>query len=265
MPRASVEESLELYYEVHGQGNPVIFINGLTSSVESWSHQIAAFRSRYRVLVYDCRGQGRSDKPARGYTGQHHTSDLLALTSHLNFGKAHIIGHSFGGYIALNYAIEYPEKVRSVVISDTAGEAYPLIEKILRSWVDAQECGGLDLRFDISLPWLYAESFIGNNPKKIRLFREAFRKNDLNAVKGLTLESLENDATPRLKEIKAPTLLVLGEEDILTPYRYTRKLMEQIPHARFSLIKGCGHVPPIEKHREFNQIVLDFLCENDSL
>jgi len=263
MPRASVEESLELYYELHGRGNPVIMINGLTSTVESWRYQVPAFSERYQVLVYDCRGQGRSDKPSSGYTGQHHTADLLALTSHLQLGKAHVVGHSFGAYIALNYAIEYPDKVRSLVVSDTAGEAYPLIEKILRSWVDAQEHGGLDLRFDISLPWLYAESFIGSNPRKIRLFREAFRKNDLNAVRGLTLESLENDATPRLREIKAPTLLVLGEEDILTPFRYAEKLLEQIPDARLSVIKGCGHVPPIEKHREFNQIVLEFLGEND--
>lgn len=264
MPRASVEESVELYYELHGQGNPVIFINGLTSSIESWSYQIAAFRSKYQVLVYDCRGQGRSDKPATGYTGQHLTSDLLALTSHLNLGRSHIIGHSFGGYIALNYAIEHPENVRSVVISDTTSEAHPLIEKILRSWVDAQDYGGLDLRFDISLPWLYAESFIGSNPRKIKLFKEAFRKNDLNALKGLTLESLENDATPRLNMLKAPILLVLGDEDILTPYRYTRKLLDQIPHAGFALIKGCGHVPPIEKHREFNRIVLDFLNKHDA-
>jgi 3-oxoadipate enol-lactonase len=263
MPRASVEESLELYYELHGRGNPVILINGLTSTVESWRYQVPAFSERYQVLIYDCRGQGRSDKPSCGYTGQHHTADLLALTSNLHLGKAHVVGHSFGAYIALNYAIEYPEKVRSLVVSDTAGEAYPLIEKILRSWVDAQEHGGLDLRFDISLPWLYAESFIGSNPRKIRLFREAFRKNDLNAVRGLTLESLENDATPRLREIKAPTLLVLGEEDILTPFRYAEKLLEQIPDARLSVIKGCGHVPPIEKHREFNQIVLEFLGEND--
>jgi len=265
MPRATVEESVELYYELHGQGNPVIFINGLTSSLESWSYQIAAFRKRYRILAYDCRGQGRSDKPAAGYTGQHLTSDLLALTSHLNLGRSHIIGHSFGGYIALNYAIDYPENVRSVVISDTTSEAHPLIEKILRSWVDAQEYGGLDLRFDISLPWLYAESFIDGNPRKIKLFKEAFRKNDLNALKGLTLESLENDATPRLSKIKAPVLLVLGDEDILTPYRYTRKLLDQIPHASFSMIKGCGHVPPIEKHREFNRLVFDFLNKHDAL
>jgi 3-oxoadipate enol-lactonase len=265
MPRAKIDELLELYYEHYGDGPPVVFVNGLTATLESWYYQVPSFRKKYSVIVYDCRGQGRSDKPPSGYTGDHHTRDLKALLDYLEIPKFHLIGHSFGGFVAMNFAINYPEMVGALVISDSTSEAKPLIEKILIGWVEAQRHGGLDLRFDVSLPWLYSDAFIKKNQRKIRLFKEAFRKNSIEAAEKLTLESLNNMATDRLSLISSPTLLLQGEEDILTPLRYARQLRESIPGAQIAVIEKSGHVPPIENHAEFNRVALEFIARHDHL
>lgn len=265
MPRVKVEENIQLHCEIHGSGIPIVFINGLTTSLESWNYQIPVFSKEYKVILYDCRGQGQSDKPDSGYSGEHHTRDLKALMKHLDIPRAHLIGLSFGAFIALNFAATYPDHTGALAISDTASEAYPLIHKILTGWTEAQNYGGLELRFDVSLPWLYSEMFIKNNPRKIRIFKEAFKKNDENAIEKLTIESLFNTITDRLSEIHAPTLLIVGQEDILTPLRYTIRLKEKIPHAEILIIEDCGHVPPIEKPAQFNKVVMDFLKAHDFL
>jgi 3-oxoadipate enol-lactonase len=265
MPRAKVEETLELYYERYGRGHPVVFVNGLTASLESWYHQVPSFSKKYSVIIYDCRGQGRSDKPPSGYTGDHHTRDLKSLLNSLGIPRIHLIGHSFGGFVAMNFAINYPDMVGALVISDSTSEAKPLIEKILNGWVEAQRHGGLDLRFDVSLPWLYSDLFIRKNPKKIRLFKEAFMKNSSEATERLTIESLNNRATERLGQISSPTLLLLGDEDVLTPMRYAQQLKEKIAGAQIAVIEKSGHVPPIENHPEFNRVILKFLEAHDHL
>jgi len=265
MPRVRMHDSVELYYESHGSGSPVVFINGLTSSLETWYYQVSFFSAKFRVILYDCRGQGRSDKPAGGYTGEHHTEDLLCLLDRLEIRKAHLIGHSFGGYVAMNFALTHKSRVGALIIADSASEANSLLQRILSGWVKAQDSGGMDLRFDISLPWLYSESYIRKNPKKIMLFRKAFRKNDFHSTRSITLESLANNNTDRLHEIKAPVLLIVGEEDMLTPPRYSRFILERVRSARLHVIDECGHVPPIEKPDEFNAHARGFLEEHKDL
>ena len=263
MPRVKVEDNVELHYEIHGEGIPLIFVNGLTTTLESWNYQIPAFKNNYSVVVYDSRGQGRSDKPATGYSCEHHTRDLKVLIDHLGIKKAHLTGLSFGAFIVLNFAASYPDNTGVIVVSDSTSEAYPLIHQILTGWNEAQNMGGLDLRFEVSLPWLYSENFIKNNPRKIRIFKHAFKKNDINAISRLTMESIENKVTDRLSLITAPALLVVGEEDILTPPRYSWRLKEKIPHAEIMVIEECGHVPPIEKPERFNAVVREFLLKHD--
>lgn len=265
MPRARVAENIELHYETHGSGCPVIFINGLTTTLESWNYQIKPFSSRYRVIVYDFRGQGRSDKPETGYSCDLHTADLKVLMEHLEIKRAHIIGLSFGAFVAMNFAALHPENTGALAVSDTTSEAYPLIYHILSGWTDAQNCGGLELRFEVSLPWLYSEGFIQKNRRKIKIFKEAFKRLDGRSMEKLTVENLQNTVTDKLPLILAPTLLLVGEQDILTPLRYTLKLKEKISQSEISVIEECGHVAPIEKPEQFNRIVLDFLQRHDHL
>ncbi|MDQ7822299.1 MAG: alpha/beta fold hydrolase [Candidatus Eremiobacteraeota bacterium] len=263
MPILAVSDTLGIYYETHGAGTPLVFINGLTSSLECWSNQVTVFSARYRVIVYDCRGQGRSGKPSEGYTGYEHMTDLMAILDHLSIDKAHLVGHSFGGYIALYLAAHFPGRVRSLVVSDTTTEAHPLLEKTMLSWIEAQDKGDLDLRFDVALPWLYSNSFIKHHDRKINIFKKVFRRNDREALKSNTIESLKYNATVNLQEVKSPLLLIVGEEDLLTPPRYAQRIHHAVQGSKLKVIEDCGHVPPIEKPLQFNEALLSFLSLHD--
>ena len=117
MPRVQINE-IGLNYELEGSGSTVVFINGLTMSVNGWYLQIPDFSKRHKVLRYDCRGQGNSDKPDGDYSQLAHARDLRDLMDNLNIQKAHVVGLSNGGMIAQHFAIEFPEKVGALVLVD---------------------------------------------------------------------------------------------------------------------------------------------------
>ena len=265
MPLLEVN-SININYELDGAGPAVVFINGLTMSVNGWAAQVKDFSDRYRVLRYDCRGQGVSDKPDTEYTQEIHAEDLSGLLEQLNIRRAHIIGLSNGGMIAQHFALMYPEKTGALVLADTSSYVDKLLELFVLSWIKATEAGGNDLRFDVYLPQIFSESFIKNNPDLIKTMKELSSQiTSPRAVINLANASLKHDVGKKLSRIKTPTLIIVGEQDILIPPRYSKIMSEEIENSKLVIMKDCAHVPPVEKPREFNTTVLNFLYEHDSL
>ncbi len=265
MPRVKVD-SIALQYEISGYGPPVIFINGLTMDLNGWLLQVEPFSRRYRILRYDCRGQGGSDKPDTEYSQELHARDLNALMERLEMPKAHIIGLSNGGMIAQHFALDYPEKTGALVLVDTCSHVDTLLELIITSWIKSAEAGGSGLRYDVALPYLFSEEFTKKNLDRMMAMKEInMALNQVKPVVNLSRASMRHDLRDRVSEIKAPTLIIAGEEDILIPVKYSRILREKIRNSTLVTIKHCGHVPPIEKPEEFNQIVLMFLRDHDCL
>jgi len=258
--------SIRLNYELDGKGPAVVFINGLTMDVNGWYFQGPAFTQRYKILRYDCRGQGQSDKPEMDYSQEMHADDLKDLMDKLGIKKAHIVGISNGGMIAQHFTLMYPEKVGGLVLVDTSSFIDTLLELIIKAWIKATEIGGSEFRYDMSLPALFAESYIKKNPEAILVMRENnIRNNPQKHIVNLAKSCLKHNINDRTLEIKAPTLIIVGEEDILIPLKYSKILHEKIKGSKLVIIKDCGHVPPIEKPEEFNKIVLDFLKDHDGL
>jgi 3-oxoadipate enol-lactonase len=265
MPRVKIN-SINLYYEITGSGLPVVFINGLTMDVNGWLFQVEPFSRKYRVLRYDCRDQGQSDKPDVEYSQEDHARDLKKLLDRLEIQSAHIIGLSNGGMIAQHFALLYPESTGALVLVDTCSYVDTLLELIVTSWIRAAETGGSGLRFEVALPYLFSESFAKTNLDKMRANKETnMAINPAESTVRLARASKGHDLRGRLSEIKSPTLIIAGEEDILIPVRYSKMLSEEIVNSNLVTLKGCGHVAPIEKPEEFNRIVLDFLKDHDSL
>jgi 3-oxoadipate enol-lactonase len=263
MPRISVN-SIELNYELEGNGSVVVFINGLTMDVNGWYFQVPEFSKRHRVLRYDCRGQGKSDKPDMEYSHPMHAEDLKNLMDKLGIQKAHLVGLSNGGMIAQHFVLNFPEKVGALVLVDTCSYIGTLLDSIITLWIKATQIGGSEFRYDVSLPFIFSEDFIKQNREILEQMKKMSTEiNPANAVINLARGTLKHNTNDRLSEIKAPTLILVGEEDILIPMKYSKLLNERIKGSRLVIINGSGHAPSIEKPKEFNRIVLDFVLEHD--
>lgn len=265
MPRVKIN-SISLNYELSGSGPVVVFINGLTMDLNGWLLQVADFAKRYTLLRYDCRGQGASDKPDGPYSQEMHAEDLSKLMDVLGVRKAHLIGLSNGGMIAQHFALLYPEKLGALVLTDTSSHVKPLLRLTIESWIKAAEAGGSGLRYDVALPYLFSESYTERNFERLLALKEInIVNNPVRTLVNLSRASAAHNLGDKVSGIKAPTLIVSGEEDILIPVKYARDLREKIEGSTLVVLKNCGHAPPIEKPDEFNEIALEFLKRHDSL
>jgi 3-oxoadipate enol-lactonase len=252
---------IQMYYEWHGAENafPVVCINGLLMDTTSWVLQLPAFAEHFRVLVYDCRGQGRSDKPDGPYPQALHAQDLQGLLDALGVRRAHIVGLSNGGTIAMHFTSNCPDYVERLALIDTFASVDALMRAKLDSWLSAVNAGGPDLRFEVATPWVWGRRFMDANPELLAKLREKSRESDPKAIRNLIQGTLEYDIRERLPTITMPTLVLVGEEDVLTPPWYSRELAEHIPNAQMFTVPQAGHALTIERPAVVNTLVLGFL------
>ena len=259
MPTVKTND-ITINYEQEGTGKDVVFINGLTMDLNGWHLQVSDFTRRFRLLRYDCRGQGRSDKPSGAYTHGIHAHDLLGLLDALGIEKAHLVGLSNGGMIAIRFALDHAERVDRLVLVDTTCRMTPLLRLMLEAWIKVCRAGGVSLLFDVSLPVLFSDRYVAENKEQIALMKKlSIERNDPEAVVRLAEGCMGFDASARVGEISSPTLIVHGEEDILIPPRHGHALYDAISGSELHIVRGAAHVPIIEKPDEFNDVVIRFL------
>lgn len=259
MPKAHIND-IDLFYEFKGNpdGPNLVFVNGLLTDTSSWNGHLAFFGERYRCLVYDCRGQGQSDKPDQVYETAMHAADLAALVEAVGIERAHFIGLSNGGAALLDYAAERPERVSAVVVSG----AYPYVDTILRvkltSWVRAMEYGGSPLRFDVSSPWIWGGRYLEENYEGLLGYREKGVNMPIEWAMNLVKGAMIHDVRGKLARVQAPTLVIVGEEDVLTPPQLARYIADHVPHSELYLHPGRGHASALEDTPGWSAVVLDF-------
>lgn len=257
---------INLYYEIHGlEDAPSLVLNNgiLMNAAASWAFQTKVLASKYRVLQYDCRGQGQSDHPAGPYTMNMHADDLNALLETLHIEKAHIAGISYGGEVAQAFVLKYPHKTRSLLLIDTVSEVGPELRLVIESWVDALRLGDPIAFFDTTVPWNFSPGFIAANPALLEDAKKRYGLLDFQAVIYLCEAFFSVDFTKRLNEIKVPTCIMVGEADRLKGTRYAEILHENISHAEYHILRNAGHATCWERPEEFNTIILGFLAKQD--
>ena len=255
---------VNLYYELHGPENaPVLVLNNgiLMNAATSWVYQIKVLSKRYRLLLYDCRGQGGSDHPDTPYSMDLHADDLSALLDALGIKSAHIAGISYGGEVAQAFALNYPEKVHSLILMDTVSEVTAELRLIIQSWVDALKTGDALAFFNATVPWNFSPEFIANNTSLLEDAKKRYALLDFPAVIRLCEAFLEVDFTKHLNEIKVPTCIIVGELDLLKGIRHAEILKKNIPHSEYHILMGAGHASCWERPHEFNSVVLGFLAK----
>jgi 3-oxoadipate enol-lactonase len=263
MPEKKIN-NVPIYYELHGpQEAPVLVLNNgvLMNAATSWVFQTPALSRHYRLLQYDCRGQGQSGHPAGKYSMQQHADDLAALLEALEIPDAHIAGISYGGEVGQAFALQYPQKTRSLILADTVSQVGPDLEMVVASWIDAARTGNGEAFFNATVPWNFSPEFIAANPLLMADAKKRYQDLDFAAVIRLCECFLEVDFTGRLSEIRAPTCILFGQKDILKGRAYAEILKHGIPHAEFHEIGGAGHASCWERPESFNTIVLGFLSK----
>lgn len=263
MPAIQVND-VNLYYELHGDETaPVLVLNNgiIMNAASSWAFQTKALSMHYRLLQYDCRGQGQSDHPENPYSMEQHADDLSALLDALGIEEAHIAGISYGGEVSQAFALKYPEKVRSLVLMDTVSEVPADMRIIIQSWVDALKTGDALAFFNVTVPWNFSPEFIAKNTTLLEDAKKRYALLDFPAIIRLCETFFEVNFTERLSEIKVPTCIIVGELDLLKGIRYAEILKKNIPHAEFHVLMGAGHASCWERPQEFNSVVLGFLAK----
>lgn len=267
--------SVELYYEEHGSGDPLLLIMGLAADSQAWMFQIPDFAKEYRVIAFDNRGVGRSSKPAGPYSIHEMADETAALLDVLKIDRAHVVGVSMGGMIAQELVLRHPQRVRALVLACTYPEPDADIERT-RTFTVQQFGGSIDasgaMHVDLKainpmmflqqlLPNVFNQAFIEKElPKLMQIFAGALQYGfSMEAILGQVGAVMSHKATDRLHQIKSPTLVITGDADRLVPPAGSEVLAREIPNAKLVKIPGGSHGFNFETPDLFNREVLEFL------
>jgi 3-oxoadipate enol-lactonase len=256
----------ELYYELHGEGPPLVLVMGIGYDSSLWTlAQVPVLSTQFQVILVDNRDAGRSSKARQPYKIADMADDLAGLLDALGIQRSHLLGLSMGGMIAQEFALRHGDRLDRLVLAGTgAAPARSAVDPIqIWSWVKANDATG-DVFGGQQFVSLFSTAFLRNH-EAVRDTAELLASNPYPMspeAYGRQADAYRQfDALDRLPAITAPTLVVVGEQDLLTPPWIAREVAEAIPGARFEVIRGDGssHVVPIECPDEFNRLVLDFL------
>ena len=258
-----------IWVEESGSGTPVLCVSGLGYSNWCWVDLAAGLASTHRVVTFDNRGTGRSDKPPAPYSIAQMAEDAIGVLDALGIAQAHVIGHSMGGYIAMHLAVHHAAKVKSLtLVSTTCGgpDATPVPDSTLRLWIELSTLPPLESARR-GMPTSFAPGWTEQHPQRFEellaaRLRYPTPKECWAAQFAAAGQYIEKGVDVR--PIAKPTLVIHGTEDRVVPYGNGELLARRIANAKLVTLKGCGHLPPLEEPQRFAQLVADHLRGSDA-
>ena len=256
----------ELYYEVHGEGQPLVLVMGIGYDSTLWTlAQVPALSQKFQVVIFDNRDAGRSSQATSAYTIADMADDTAGLMDALEIKKAHVCGLSMGGMIAMEFALRHPGRLDRMVLTGASGApARAVFHPIMTwNWVKPNDKSG-EIFACQQFTWLFSTTFLRNKDAVQQTV--AMLSSNPNPVGPAGLQPA-GPSVPAVRcagpagGVKARTLCIVGEQDLLTPVHECREVADKIPGARFEVIMGDGssHVVPIERPDDFNGLVTKFL------
>ncbi|OPY82753.1 MAG: AB hydrolase superfamily protein YdjP [Smithella sp. PtaU1.Bin162] len=256
-----------IHYQVHGKGEPLIFLNGLMMNTVSWMDFIPQLADKFQLILFDFRDQGISSKLPEGYGVDIHVDDVRELLNELKIDKVHMLGTSYGGYVALKFALKYQERLKTLILTNTLSRIPCHLKAIAEGWeAAAQLCDG-DRFFQLAIPWVYSRHFYQNSSEWLagrrELFKKTLNKEWFDSVVRLSRSLKDYQILPEeLQTITAPTLLIGSDEDAVTPVEVMSEIHDNIKNCEFVIVYKTGHGAFMEKLHEFVTLVCGFVFKH---
>ena len=263
MPFVSATDGTRIHYEVTGKpgATPILMIQGLGASKNAWNLQRIAMATRFRIISFDNRGAGRSDKPTEPFTLEQMAEDAIAVLDAAGIETAHVVGASMGGVISQIVAVKHPHRVRSLTLVCTACRNHPWRQELLQSWAKTAEEKGMIEVGKEAAQWVMS-------PRSFRRLVPAFtwmgplaalrpRHSFVSQIDAIL--NTREDLVDQLSTISAPTMVIVGNQDILTPRGDSEEIAERIPNSELVVISGAAHGLMMEHSSTFNKILIEFL------
>jgi 3-oxoadipate enol-lactonase len=265
---------IDIYYETHGAIDDsardwIVFAHSLACSCSMWRGQIDNFAARYRVLVFDTRGHGRSTAPGPGLNGAHYSFDDLvddtdSLLTALSIRNPHFVGLSMGGMLVQAFALKHPGKLRSLTIADSVSEWPPETADLFAGRVEQARKDGMQAVVEGSLGRWFTPPFRKSNPAEVAAIARVIEETPIDGYAGCCYSIPRINFTTQLKQVAAPILVMVGREDPATTLAMSQQIHAAAPGSSLAVIDRAAHLSNIEQPAAFNAAIHKFFGERFS-
>jgi len=266
MPSVKVND-IDCYYEIHGSGHPLLLIAGLVSDSQSWKPAVRELEKDFKVIIFDNRGIGRTRYPKTSFSISTLAADTIGLLDKLGIEKSDILGHSMGGFIAQEIAIEYPERVNKLILANSCVCVSQKNRSMFASFLKILE---QDQNYELFIreffKLIFTPGYLNNKEIIEPAIKSAVQYSFPVTVEGfkLQLEAIGKfHSQERLNKIKAKTLILAGKNDIMVTAEETQLLADKIPGAKILFMENAAHSFQVEDPGSFVSYLNKFLLDED--
>lgn len=258
-------EGKKVYYEIHGEkGQPILLLNGIMMSTASWTPFMKQFTKNNKIILVDFLDQGKSERMTESYDHDIQTRLVDALLDEIKMDKVNIMGISYGGEVAIQYAVEHPDRVGRLVLANTAARTSSWLKKIGDGWNEVAKLRDGFAYYLTTIPVIYSTEFFEKNwewmEKRESALKDYFSKKEVQeALIRLTDSSREYNYEDKVDKVSCPTLIISSSEDALIPPTEQVLLHKKIKDSVYVTINGSGHASMYENPYAFTALVLGFL------
>jgi len=261
MPIAKFDD-VEIFYEVHGNGEPLILVSGYMGDHTVWSGMLDTLAKQFKVVVFDNRAIGQTKDSGNSFTIETMADDVMKLSHQLELTHPHVVGQSMGGAIVQTLGMKYPKQIKNLVILNSVMKFSLVTHMAINTLLGLEKLNApTDFIIDATLPWVFSSDFLGT-PGNITALKEVLASNPYpqsteNKKRQLAAIDLF-DSQKWVHKIEAEAMIIGSENDVLTPLAENRALANQISHAVFKTVPG-GHASLVEQPEKLNKEILAFL------
>ncbi len=271
MPKKICLRDVKFNYKMFGEGEKILFINGLSADLTIWSMQIADLAKDHCLILFDNRGTGLSEKNSGPYSMKALADDVSQLLKKMEIPSVHLVGHSMGGLIAQQVALRHPAMVKSLILAATFLVAPKMGQLTFYLLPEILEYVGIEAYLDLVISQNYTHQYIENNYRKITLMRQLLINHlrqvpiDTKVQRKMIQGILGHNTEDQAEKIDIPTLVLVGAQDVIFPPYKSEALAKKIPNSQLEIIESCGHNLMQEQSKEFNRRIRSFVKDNSTL